>query len=419
MNSGTIEAPKFDQFLDCVHCGFCLPACPTFTLLGTEMDSPRGRIHLMRALAEGQVSETDTYRAHIESCLVCRSCETACPSGVQFGAMMESARSQLQIDRPRRMRALGLSVLAHPRILQVMAGLARFAQKSGAAALYDLLFSPKVLSPSFLPPMPPASIRNSYGMEIIPAVGTRRYRVGFLRGCVADVMFSRVNRDTIDVLTRNGCEVIIPREQTCCGALHVHNGMREEARELAKRNIDAFLDDRHGPLDAIITNAAGCGSTLKEYHALLESDDDLAAKAKVFSGMMRDISEFLATIPLVPYSHEIDATVAYHDACHLAHGQKIREAPRTLLRAIPGMTVVDLNDAEMCCGSAGIYNIVQPDIAGQLQERKIAFIRATGARIVAAANPGCVLQIAAGARDAGLDIAVVHPIELIARAYRS
>lgn len=408
------EAPKFDQFLDCVNCGFCLPACPTFTLLGTEMDSPRGRIHLMRGVSEGKIEANETYRDHIEKCLVCRSCETACPSGVHFGDMMEAARSQLQIEHPRRLRSLSLSIISHPLVLRFAASLLRFAQKAKLTELYDAIFSPRALSPSQLPPIPSSSIRKSYDGEIIPAIGQQRYRVAFLKGCVADVMFSQANRATIDVLTRNDCEVVMPASLECCGSLFAHNGERPAARGQARRTIDAVLAAN---VDAVISNAAGCGATMKDYRSLFEHDPVYRERAEQFVKKVRDISEFLDSIPLLPFTKPINAVVAYHDACHLAHGQSIRSAPRNLLKKIPGLTLVELNDAETCCGSAGIYNIMQPDLAGQLQKRKIDYIRATGATIVAAGNPGCVMQIAAGARRAGMDVTVKHPIELMAAAY--
>jgi glycolate oxidase iron-sulfur subunit len=412
MNEAVTEAPKFDQFLDCIHCGLCLPACPTFTVLGTEMDSPRGRIYLMRALAEGKIGLNDAYEQHIDSCLVCRACETACPSGVQFGDMMEAARAQREQAKPSFIKKLLLTALRKPALLRSAGAAIRIANHTGITALVGKIGSG--FFASLTPDIPAANIRKEYEREIIPAIGERRYRVGFLRGCVADVFFSRANLATVKVLALNGCEVVMPPAQTCCGALHAHNGLRNVTRDCARQNIDAFLN---AGVDHIITDAAGCGATLKEYDHLLEEDNSYAEKAKQFVAKMRDISEFLASIELKPFTHPIAETVAYHDACHLAHGQNIREAPRTLLKKIPGLQLAELNDGEMCCGSAGIYNILQPELSQELQKRKMEYIRKTGASIVAAANPGCVMQIISGAKREGLPLRVVHPIELVAAAY--
>lgn len=412
MNEVVTEAPKFDQFLDCIHCGLCLPACPTFTVLGTEMDSPRGRIYLMRALAEGKIGLDAAYEEHIDTCLVCRACETACPSGVQFGDMMESGRAQRERAKPSAIKKLFLSTLRKPALLRAAGAAIRIANRTGITALAEKI-GPGFLA-SLTPEIPAAGIRKEYEREIIPAVGEQKYRVGFLRGCVADVFFSRANLATVKVLALNGCEVVMPPAQTCCGALHAHNGLRSVTRDCARQNIDAFLG---ADVDYVITDAAGCGATLKEYAHLLEEDSGYAEKAKQFVAKMRDISEFLALIELKPFTHPISETVAYHDACHLAHGQNIREAPRTLLKKIPGLQLAELNDGEMCCGSAGIYNILQQDLSQQLQVRKMEYIRKTGATTVAAANPGCVMQIVSGAKREGKPLRVLHPVELLAEAY--
>jgi len=415
------EAPKFDQFLDCIHCGLCLPTCPTYDVLGTEMDSPRGRIYLMRALAEGKIGLDKSYEQHIDACLVCRACETACPSGVQFGDMMEAARAQrvqLQPAYKHIIKRLALSTLRMPSLLRFGVAVLRAFKSIGILNIGEHAGNKLSFISSLAPDIPSAKmskqIHKQYDAEYYPTIGERKYRVGFLRGCIADVFFGGVNLATVKVLRLNGCDVVMPSGATCCGALHAHNGFRSVTRECARENIDAFLDAN---IDVIITNAAGCGATLKEYGHLLADDGHYSQRANAFTEKMRDVSEFLASIEMKPYTHSISATVAYHDACHLAHGQNIREAPRALLRNIPRLSLVELNDGEMCCGSAGIYNILQPEIARELQERKMEFIRDTGATIVAAANPGCVMQIAAGAKRSGLILRVAHPIELIAEGY--
>jgi glycolate oxidase iron-sulfur subunit len=403
------DKPQQADLDKCVHCGLCLNACPTYRELRVEMDSPRGRIYRMAQVAAG-APVSESYQEHIDLCLACRACETACPSGVEYGRLIEAARAQIEqtIRRPLGQRLL--RDLVFERILPSRAAL-RFAafglrlqQASGLkfGGRWGELASlaPKVESPSFF---------SQLG-RVFPATGECKYRVAFLSGCIANACFARLNEATVRVLQRNGCEVAIPAAQTCCGALHVHSGLREFARGLARRNIDAFLD---GGFDAIVTNAAGCGSTLKEYGELLEGDP----RAEQFAARVKDVNEFLASIDLNPRLGEIRATVTYQDSCHLAHGQKIRSAPRRLLAAVPGLTVKEMRTPDACCGSAGIYNVLHTDLSMSLLEKKMEAIRATGADRIVTANPGCMLQLRAGVDRWGKGQRVSHVVEILDEAY--
>jgi glycolate oxidase iron-sulfur subunit len=401
----------YEKFLDCVHCGLCLSACPTYIELGTEMDSPRGRIYLMKALEDGTLGMTPDVARHLDLCLGCRACETACPSGVRYGDLIEAARTfvEEQHHRPlvdRWRRQLITLIFPHPQRLRMLLTPLRLLERLGVLVQLRTLSRWAAMLPR-LEAWPPLA-------AVTPAQGPERRRVGFVAGCVAQVLFAETNRATVRVLTRNGCSVMTPTQQTCCGALYLHAGKPREALDCARRNIDAFPTD----LDAIVVNAAGCGATLKEYGDLLADDPQYAARAQAFSAKVRDVTEFLAALPLIPPHGAVQARVTYHDACHLAHGQGVSEAPRKLLQQIPGLELVELSDSDTCCGSAGSYNLTEPEMAQRLAERKVANIRATAATCVAAANPGCVLQIRAGLRRAGLDIPVVHPIELLDQAYR-
>ncbi|OUN00162.1 MAG: hypothetical protein BAA04_09410 [Firmicutes bacterium ZCTH02-B6] len=409
-------AIPMDQLLRCVHCGLCTSACPTYLELGNEADSPRGRLYLMRAVAEGRLEWTADVVGHLDLCLECRACETACPAGVPYGQLLEAARADIArtYRRPWRERLLlallrdmlfpypGRLAAALRPVRSLRGALKRLAGLLPGDVRRMLALLPPG-APSACPPLP----------SVIPAQGLRRYRVALLTGCVAQVLFPEVNWATARVLAANGCEVVVPARQGCCGALHLHSGAREAARAFARRNVAAFdLDD----VDAVITNAAGCGSTLKEYGHLLQ-DDAAASQAARFAGKVRDVAEFLAGIGIVPPAQPVHRVVAYHDACHLAHGQGIRSEPRQLLRAIPGLRLVELPGADHCCGSAGLYNILQPAMAARLLEKKIAAIASTGADTVATGNPGCLMQIAKGLRERGLAVDVRHPVELLAEAY--
>ncbi|MFI5395161.1 MAG: glycolate oxidase subunit GlcF [Candidatus Binatia bacterium] len=414
MTGAATSLPHFvayEKFLDCVHCGLCLSACPTYIELGTEMDSPRGRIYLMKALEDGTLGMTPDVARHLDLCLGCRACETACPSGVRYGDLIEAARAFVEeqhrrplVDRWRRQ--LITLIFPHPQRLRMLLAPLRLLERLGILARLRALSHWAAMLPRLDSWTPLA--------EVTPAQGPERRRVGFVAGCVAQVLFAETNRATVRVLTRNGCSVMTPARQACCGALYLHSGKPGEARDCARRNIDAFPTD----LDAIVVNAAGCGATLKEYGHLLADDPQYTARAQAFSAKVRDVTEFLAALPLIPPNGAVQARVTYHDACHLAHGQGVREAPRKLLKQIPGLQLVELSDSDTCCGSAGSYNLTEPEMAQRLAERKVANIRATAATCVAAANPGCVLQIRAGLRRAGLGIPVVHPIELLDQAYR-
>jgi glycolate oxidase iron-sulfur subunit len=408
----------------CVHCGLCLNACPTYRELGLEMDSPRGRVYQMVQVAEG-APITPSYIQHIDLCLACRGCESACPSGVQYGRMVEDARAEIEsrthrgpVARAVRrfvfMRLLqsraALSVAGTMLYLYEISGVKALVRALGVMRLLGRLGDLEPLTPSADPPFFFSQIGRTFAPQ-----GERKHRVAFMAGCIANVSFARLNEATIRVLQRNGCEVVVPADQGCCGALHLHSGLRGEARKLACRNIDAVLG---GGFDAIITNAAGCGSTLKEYSELLDDDPEYSAKAKQFSGLMRDITEFLASIELNRNMRPVNATVTYQDSCHLAHGQKIRSAPRQLLAAIPGLRFQEMRGADICCGSAGIYNVVQNQMSMQILAHKMESVNATGADIVATANPGCMLQLQAGVRMHGKKQRVLHVVELLDLAYK-
>jgi glycolate oxidase iron-sulfur subunit len=409
----------------CVHCGLCLNACPTYRELGLEMDSPRGRIYQMVQVANG-AAIGDSYREHIGLCLACRGCESACPSGVRYGRMVEDARAELEAHTHRGWFARKLRRLVFVRLLESrsalsvagtllylfeVSGLKAMARGLGQLKLFGLLGDLQQLTPSAEPPFFFSQIGRTF-----PPEGERRHRVAFLAGCIANVSFARLNEATVRVLQRNGCEVVVPEGQGCCGALHLHSGMRGEARKLACRNIDAILG---GGFDAIVTNAAGCGSTLKEYGELLEDLPEYAEKARRFSSLMRDITEFLSGLDLNPKLGRVDAVVTYQDSCHLAHGQHIRQSPRQLLGAIPGVTFREMPGADICCGSAGVYNVVQNEMAMRILQHKMENVNATHAEIIATANPGCMLQLQAGVRLHGSGQRVMHVVEVLDLAYRN
>jgi glycolate oxidase iron-sulfur subunit len=423
------DAPAAFDLDKCIHCGLCLNDCPTYRELGLEMDSPRGRVYQMVQVATGQMEMGPSYVQHLDLCLACRACETACPSGVPYGRMIEAARAEIQDakeqsklpesvhERLLRRFVFGL-VLPSPGWLKTIGSLLWLYQASGVRALvrgtrvlrlFGKLGRIEPLTPSAEMP----SFFSQYG-RVFPAEGERRYRVALLGGCIANIFFARLHEATVRVLVKNGCEVHVPKNQTCCGALQVHTGERERARALARQNIDAIVP---GDYDAIISNTAGCGSTLKEYHELLEHDPAYAEKARLFVERMRDVNEFLAAAGLTKPPGRLEATATYQDSCHLLHGQKIRLAPRQLLAQIPGLTLKELPYTEICCGSAGIYNVVQDKMAAALLERKFGHINATGATIIATANPGCMLQLRAGVARHGHGQRVLHVVELLDEAY--
>jgi glycolate oxidase iron-sulfur subunit len=415
----TTRPPQRDLIDDCVHCGFCLPTCPTYTLWGEEMDSPRGRIVLMKeGLREGS-ELSDTLVTHIDRCLGCMACVTACPSGVQYDKLIEDTRAQIErnYERPpgqRLAKRAIFSLFPHPGRLRALVpslalaralGLPRLARRR-RGGLIDRVPGARTLLE--LAPEPSVGAVTARVPEITPAVGSKRGRVGFLQGCVQRVFFHNVNAATVGVLAAEGFEVYAPREPRCCGALQLHTGEDTPAQALAKETIAAFEGCDH-----VIVNAAGCGSAMKDYGHLLREDPDWASRAEGFASRVRDVNEFLAEHDSVAPRSPLPRKVVYHDACHLAHAQGVRSQPRDLLRMIPGVELVDPPEWEMCCGSAGIYNLVQPDAAADLGRRKARNLLDTGAEIVAAANPGCAIQIAAHSERLGHRLPVVHPMELL------
>ncbi len=407
----------------CVHCGLCLNACPTYRQLGVEMDSPRGRIYQMVQVSQG-APITDAYQRHMDLCLACRACETACPSGVQYGRLIEAARAQLEphvrrswMARLTRRFVFGhllhspgtMTFIGSLLYLYQASGLQKLVRLSGILKLMGKLGRLEQLSPPAQIPFFFSKVGKTY-----PAEGKQRYRVAFMAGCIANVSFARLNEATVRVLQKNGCEVVIPAGQNCCGALHVHSGIRDEARKLARANIDAVLP---GNFDAIISNAAGCGSTLKEYDELLEHDEAYSAKAHRFVSLMKDVNEFLASIELNPRMAPVNATATYQDSCHLLHGQKIKMAPRKLLSQVPGLDFREMPMADICCGSAGIYNVLENEMSMEVLVSKMANVNSTGAEWVVTANPGCMLQLEAGARLYGAKQRVLHVVEVLDEAY--
>jgi glycolate oxidase iron-sulfur subunit len=419
-----LDPPAMDKILDCVHCGFCLPTCPTYVVLGNEMDSPRGRVYLMRAAAEGRIAIGESFARHMNLCLVCRACETACPSGVEFGHLMEAARGQVErqytyslADRVFRRAILDgftnrglLGLLLVPMRAYQALGVQRLVRASGLLKLLGRWGAMEGLMPA-LPD--PALSRNF--PEVTPAIGARRGRVALLLGCAQHAFFPDVNLATVRVLAQNGFEVVAPKDQGCCGSLLVHEGEREKGKALARRAIDVF---GASGADFVAINAAGCGSAMKDYGELLKDDPHYATPATHLSQQVRDVSEILAESGLRGALHPVRRRVAYHDACHLAHGQRVRSQPRALLEAIPGLTLVPLQESDFCCGSAGIYNLLHPELSREFLNRKLDRLAETAAQVVVAGNPGCLLQIAAGLRERRMSMRAAHTIELLDWSYR-
>lgn len=410
-------------FLDCVHCGLCTASCPTYVELGNENDSPRGRIYLMRAVSEGRLELTSDVRRHLELCLDCRACETACPSGVQYGKLIEPFRVAMEqtVEGPKKSadwfhRWVLFGIFPNPNRMRAALAPARLAQRFGLMRLAEALGLMRLLPArlrQLVAMLPPPGTSEPPLPEFLPAKGARRARVALFTGCVADVMFRSTHWATVRVLQENGCDVHVPRGQVCCGAIHFHAGASEPARELADTNLAAFDVDA---FDAVVVNVAGCGAMLKDYGH--HWHDGLQAKRERFAAKVKDINEFLDQLGLIPPRGQIHATATYHDACHLGHAQKIREAPRRLLAQIPGLQLRDLPETELCCGAAGTYNLTEPEMAGRLSRRKLRNIGATGAEIVLTANAGCLLQIGREARQQGRPLRVMHPIELLDLSYR-
>ena len=419
------DKPSYDDYVRCIHCGLCLNHCPTYKLWGLEADSPRGRIRQMILVDQGRLALGDSFVKHIDQCLDCRACETVCPSGVEYGKLVEAARAQIERNyrRPffsriardvvfRRLLPYPARIAFAARTLRVYqrSGLQWLARASGILRLLGLADRERLL-----PPIDREFFFSRLG-RTSPAVGPRRARVALFAGCVAQVSFSALHDATIRVLAANGCEVVVPAGQTCCGALAAHAGVRDVARSLARTNLDVFLRD---DFDAVITNAAGCGSTLKEYEQLLENGTKENANAHAFRKKMRDVTEFLADLGLSAPLASLPLRVTYQDSCHLLHGQKIREAPRQLIRAIPGVELIEMAMADYCCGSAGSYNVTETHTSLDILAEKMKHARATRAEIIVTSNPGCLLQMRAGVKIHSTGQEVLHVMELLDRALTS
>lgn len=424
-----MHAPAFDSHNppsselveDCVHCGFCLTTCPTYSLWGEEMDSPRGRIQLMRQGLEGDPL-TDSMVGHFDACLGCMACVTSCPSGVRYDLLISRTRAQVE-RRHTRSRSQRLllwfifSLFPHPRRLHLLRAPIRAMQSLGVDKLLrrNRLFGRHLRSIAAMQSLAPRLAKAERLADITPADGTRRAVVGVLTGCVQREFFPEVNAATVRVLAAEGCDVIIPRRQGCCGALSAHSGREPEAQRYARALIDSFED---AGVDFVVVNAAGCGSSMKEYAELLGEDPVYGPRAELFAGRVRDFSEILVELGSVAERHPLEVSVAYHDACHLAHAQGIRQAPRDLLNAIPGIDVREVADAAVCCGSAGIYNILQPGPARELGDKKASDVKATGAALLVTANPGCMMQIAAALERSGEHMVLAHTAQVLDASIR-
>lgn len=420
------DPPDPDKLSVCVHCGLCLQACPTYLETGIEAQSPRGRVYLINLVNEGRMDINNAFVDPVFRCLDCRACETACPSGVQVGILIESARGQIRQAQPLT-GSKGMfsdlmlkKIFPHPSRLRKLGKLMRFYQKSGlqkaTRSLGVLKLFPKHLQ-EMEAVLPAVSVKSSREAlpPVVPAIGEKRGIVGLVVGCVMDVLYSDINLATARVLARNGYEVVIPEAQTCCGALQVHAGERDTAKQMARANIDVFLQSG---VDYVIMNAAGCGAAVKEYPELLHSDSEYRDKAEEFAGKVRDISEFLVEVAYEPPKGRLDLRITYHDACHLAHAQKIRTQPRDILRSIPGIELIEMVDSDRCCGSAGIYNLTHPEMAGPILDEKMANVP-DGVTHIAMGNPGCMMQMSSGVYRSGMDAEVMHTVTLLDRAYQA
>ncbi len=420
-----VDIPSDDVITNCMHCGLCLPTCPTYSLTGREKSSPRGRIRLIKSVAEGKLGITEGFIDEMNFCLDCQACETACPAGVKYGSLVESARNQIRIAgkespgerilkkfffrRVFRNKSI-LKFLARMLRLYQQTGLERPVKKSGILRLLSRRLwqlqdlSPRISSQFFDESVP----------EILRPDGETKYHVGLLSGCLMNVAFAGINEDTVKVLLHHGCEVVIPREQVCCGSIQGHHGDFDTARQLAKKNVDAFFNKG---LDAIIMNSSGCGAYMKEYGLLLQNDPVYSAKANAVATAVKDFSEFMCEIGLRHPDNEFPHRVTYHDACHLVHTQKISEQPRELIKSIPGIDYIELNEASWCCGSAGLYNVIRYDDSMNVLERKIHNLQATKAEYIVADNHGCLLQIEHGCRKYGTQTQVIHLASLLRAVY--
>ncbi|MBI2429807.1 MAG: (Fe-S)-binding protein [Ignavibacteriales bacterium] len=421
-----IDIPSDDIITNCMHCGLCLPTCPTYALTGREKSSPRGRIRLIKSVAEGKLEMSNGFIDEMNFCLDCQACETACPAGVKYGSLVESARNQIRLQDKQSFGESVLkkfflrNVLSNPRQLKFVARMLWIYQNLGVESILKKLGIARLLTPKLarlqeISPRIDPQFFDEQHPEVIRPTGTVKHRVGFLSGCVMNVAFSQINEDTIKVLLHHSCEVIIPKQQVCCGSLQAHNGDFDVARELAKKNIDIFSEYE---LDAIIMNSAGCGAMMKEYGHYLQDDAEYLTKAKLIASKVKDISEFLFDIGLKPATDAFRHKVTYHDACHLVHSQKISAQPRSLLKSISGLEYVELNEASWCCGSAGIYNVVRYEDSMKILERKMENIEIANAEYIVANNPGCLLQIEHGCRQHSVQSKVVHLSTLLKEVYQ-
>lgn len=421
--------PKQELIDTCVHCGFCLATCPSYRVIGKEMDSPRGRIYLMDAINKGEATIDEATSQHFDSCLGCLACVSTCPSGVEYDKLIAATRPQVERNQPRNLadrliRTLIFNLFPYPNRLRTFLPPLWLYQKSGIQKLLRQTGLIKKVSPrlaameSILPEITAKSLHDNLP-DIIPAQGQKRYRVGMILGCVQRLFFTSVNDATIRVLTANGCEVVIPKSQGCCAALPAHQGQEAQAQTLARQMIDSFKDT---DLDAIIINAAGCGHTLKEYGHILADDPQYKLRAEKFAAKVKDVQEFLSQVSLTAKLSPIstgELPVVYQDACHLLHGQKISLQPRQLLKQIPGIKLIEPIDAALCCGSAGVYNMLQPEVAEELGQQKVNNLVNTGAELIASANPGCSLQITKHLNLQNKSIAILHPMELLDYSIRA
>lgn len=411
---------SYDSLIsDCVHCGFCLPACPTYVSWGEEMDSPRGRIDLMKGVSDGAIPLDDVVAGHIDACLGCMACVTACPSGVRYDLLIEATRERVEAavqrdPEDRAFREFVFATFPYPHRLRAMVPALLLAAKMGFTRAMSgplgKLLPHRIRQLATM--APPLSLRDAFASlpPFTLARGTKRARVALVAGCVQRVFFPRVNAATIRVLSAEGCDVVVPSGQGCCGALSLHSGRTEEAKRFARGLIARF---EHQQVDAIIINAAGCGSTLKEYGDLLYDDPAWRERAQAFAEKVRDVNEYLATLEPQAPRRPIELRVAYHDACHLAHAQRVRSQPRALLCTIPGLELVEIPSGDQCCGSAGTYNLFEPKSAHEIGARKVANVRSVAPDLVASANPGCTLQMQSIARESGIELRCAHPIELL------
>ena len=432
---GSLLEENSEKLLTCVHCGLCLPSCPTYRQLGNENDSPRGRVYLMRGVVEGRLSVGESFISHIDLCLGCRACESACPSSVPYGHLLEAARAEVAEAKSRRgsfteyiVRLILNQVFPRPSVLRAAMTVTRWLRDSGLARLaFDtklvggrlrfalaLLLSSRSPLAKATPRQGPRKIKRNDSPLAARGKSRQVMRVGLLRGCVMEGLFGETNRATERVLARNGCELVEAGGQVCCGALHAHAGQVETARQLARRNIDAFFESG---CEQIITNAAGCGAAMKEYGVLLADDLQFVERAREFSSRVRDVSVFLVERGIDPPAGRVDRRVAYDAPCHLIHAQRITQAPIEILKAVPGASLVPLRGFESCCGGAGIYNLQHPELSGEILDDKIESIKESRADTVATANPGCIMQIGAGVLMSGMDVDVIHPVEILDAAY--